>query len=445
MKAHINLTLIACLFAGHLYSQVGIGTTTPDPSAILDITATDKGILLPSISLGNVNNSTLDGTNTAEHGLLIWNSNPLVVGGGGVGFYYYNTSFWERLSTQNRDAENGLNLTGNAVRLGGSLLQNTTISNGVYDLDIDLTGLGDFHIQDTGVNHFSVESAGDANFGGDVFWRDESTTGITLASLIDNGDDGQFRIYENGNVSIDLDANGVSVFNQQGLDRDFRVESDTNPNALGIDASRDIVTVGTPTVGLPNNGATINGVTVDYVASFYTPDLTNGTAVQLGSTEYIMDSGNLQMSVYASWLPYYPMGTPAFTLGNAAQRWSSVWAINGTIQTSDTRLKKNIKSLEYGLSEVLQINPITYQWKDGIDTSDKIGFSAEELRNILPEVVVTHSYELEKEGGTVIKKENEHLGVYYSDIIPVLTKAIQEQQALILKLEQRINILENKK
>ncbi|WP_432412798.1 tail fiber domain-containing protein [Rasiella sp. SM2506] len=444
MKALINVTIVACFFAGHLYSQVGIGTTTPDASSILDITATDKGVLLPSVSLGNVNDTTLDGTNAAETGLLIYNNNPLVAGGGGVGFYYFNSAFWQRLSTQNRDAENGLNLTGNAVRLGGSLLQNTTITNGAFDFDINLTNNGDFHIQDNGVNHFSVESTGTSFFGGNVFWRNNSTSGTLLAALIASGDDGQFRIYENGDISIDLDANGTSVFNEQGLDRDFRVESNSNPNALGVDAGRDIVTVGTPTVGLPNNGATINGVTVDYVASFYTPDLTNGTAIQLGSTEYIMDSGNLQMSVYGSWLPYYPMGTPAFTLGNAAQRWSSVWAINGTIQTSDTRLKKNIKSLDYGLTEILQINPITYQWKDGIDTSNKIGFSAEELLKIIPEVVVTHSYELDKEGGIAVKKENEHLGVYYSDLIPVLTKAIQEQQNLILKLEQRITTLENK-
>ena len=42
-------------------------------------------------------------------------------------------------------------------------------------------------------------------------------------------------------------------------------------------------------------------------------------------------------------------------------------------------------------------------------------------------------------------EENKRLGVYYSDMIPVTTKAIQEQQELILKLEQRINSIENKK
>jgi len=443
MKALINITIITtCLFAGQLHSQVGIGTTIPDPSSILDISATDKGVLLPSISLGNVNNSMLDGTNTAEHGLLIWNSNPLVVGGSGVGFYYYNTSFWERLSTQNNTAENGVNLTANAIRLGGTLLQNTTISNGAYNLDIDLTGLGDFHIQDAGVNHFSVESIGDINFGGDVYWNDESTTGTILASLVDSGDDGRFRIYENGATSIDLNANGTSVINEQGFDRDFRIESNDNPLALGVNGGENVMFAGTNTLSLTNNGATINGFTLEYVASFYRDDLTNGTAIQLGSTEYITDIGNLIIGPYGSWAPYsdntFDLGTPTF-------RWDDVYATSGVVNTSDIRLKKNVKTLNYGLKEVMALEPISYQWKNGKDTQEiKLGFSAQQLLQTIPEVVKTQEYVYPNENAPGVLQPVENLGVYYSEIIPVLTKAIQEQQTFILKLEQRINTLENK-
>ena len=40
------------------YSQVGIGTTTPDASAILDITSTNKGLLLPRLAAGSITNGT---------------------------------------------------------------------------------------------------------------------------------------------------------------------------------------------------------------------------------------------------------------------------------------------------------------------------------------------------------------------------------------------------
>jgi hypothetical protein len=70
------------------HSQVGIGTTNPDASSVLDISSTDKGILVPRVSLSNVTNTMIDGTNTAATGLLIYNTNASVTGGNGVGFYF---------------------------------------------------------------------------------------------------------------------------------------------------------------------------------------------------------------------------------------------------------------------------------------------------------------------------------------------------------------------
>lgn len=443
MKILLPFMFITMSFISNsLNGQVGIGTITPEPSSVLDISATDKGLLIPRVSLDNVATTQLDGVNTAIYGLLIWNTNATTVGGSGIGFYYFNAplAIWQRLSSQNVDAENGLNLTGTAVRLGGSLLENTTITNGAFDFDVNLTDLGDFHVQDNGINHFSIESTGIANFGGDVFWNDESTTGTVLASLVDSGNDGRFRIYENGNTSIDLNANGTSVINEQGLDRDFRIESDNNPLALGVNGGENVMFAGTNTLSLTNNGATINGVTLEYVASFYRDDLTNGTAIQLGSTEHITDFGNLIIGPYGAWAPYsdntFDLGTPTF-------RWDDVYATSGIVNTSDIRLKKNIKNLSYGLDEVLKLEPISYQWKNARDPSEvKIGFSAQQLLTVLPEVVKTHEFVYPDENGPGVLQENERLGVYYSDIIPVLTKAIQEQQLIIEKLEKRIETLE---
>ena len=78
-----------------LQAQVGIGTTTPDASSILDINATDKGVLIPQVSLSDVSDTMLDGLNTAATGLLIYNTNAGTVGGSGVGYYYFNGSIWE--------------------------------------------------------------------------------------------------------------------------------------------------------------------------------------------------------------------------------------------------------------------------------------------------------------------------------------------------------------
>ncbi len=71
----------------------------PDESAMLDIQSSNKGILIPRVDLDNVNTGMLDGQNIAAAGLLIYNTNPQIVGGEGIGFYFFNGSTWERIST----------------------------------------------------------------------------------------------------------------------------------------------------------------------------------------------------------------------------------------------------------------------------------------------------------------------------------------------------------
>ena len=93
---------------------------------------------------------------------------------------------------------------------------------------------------------------------------------------------------------------------------------------------------------------------------------------------------------------------------------------------SDFNLKDDILNLKYGLNDILQLQPVEYTYKS--NGSKQLGFIAQDIGTILPEVV---SFE-------------ESMSVNYQAIIPVLTKAIQEQQALIKALEQRIINLENK-
>lgn len=57
------------------FSQVGIGTQNPDKSSILDITSTNKGVLLPRV---NLTSATMDldanAATTQPAGMLVYNS-----------------------------------------------------------------------------------------------------------------------------------------------------------------------------------------------------------------------------------------------------------------------------------------------------------------------------------------------------------------------------------
>ncbi|WP_031425514.1 hypothetical protein [Flavimarina sp. Hel_I_48] len=98
-----------------LYSQVGIGTSAPDPSSILDISATNKGLLIPRVSLSSISNSTIDGKYTNATGLLIYNTNAALPGG--TGFYYWDGSAWDTMkaSTQSNATTGNWSTSGNVI------------------------------------------------------------------------------------------------------------------------------------------------------------------------------------------------------------------------------------------------------------------------------------------------------------------------------------------
>ncbi|NBW23705.1 MAG: tail fiber domain-containing protein [Caulobacteraceae bacterium] len=109
---------------------------------------------------------------------------------------------------------------------------------------------------------------------------------------------------------------------------------------------------------------------------------------------------------------------------------------NGKLQaaTSDMNLKNTIENSPFGLNEILLLNPVTFLYNDTnrkIDSDVKeVGFIAQDVFDIIPNAVSST--------GTG------DLQLDYRAITATLTKAIQEQQALIKALEQRIINLENK-
>lgn len=76
-------------------AQTGIGTTTPDASAKLDVSATNKGFLPPRVTLTSyTDNSTIPNPAT---GLLIYNTGNNV--GLTAGYYYWNGNAWATIAT----------------------------------------------------------------------------------------------------------------------------------------------------------------------------------------------------------------------------------------------------------------------------------------------------------------------------------------------------------
>jgi hypothetical protein len=134
---------------------------------------------------------------------------------------------------------------------------------------------------------------------------------------------------------------------------------------------------------------------------------------------------NLELRAARHWFDggdVTPTGDATQSLGSSSHRWSSVWAANGTIQTSDARLKREVAGFRYGLREVLQLRPVTFEWKDRPEDRPHLGLIAQEVQRVIPETVVAGS------------DPAAMLGMTYTDLVPVLIKAIQEQQGSIAAL-----------
>ena len=109
-----------------------------------------------------------------------------------------------------------------------------------------------------------------------------------------------------------------------------------------------------------------------------------------------------------------PSTDNAYPLGNSTYRWSAVYAANGTIQTSDQRLKSNVATTTYGLADVMKLRPVSFTWTAQPQQGTKLGFIAQEVQPILPETV------------NVGDDANHTLGLSYTEFIPVIVSAIQQ-------------------
>lgn len=96
-----KLLLLALLFPTLFFAQVGIGTTTPDASAKLEVSATDKGFLQPRVALNSTNNAENTISNPAT-GLMVYNTATAGSGDTAVtpGVYYNNGTTWQRVANQ---------------------------------------------------------------------------------------------------------------------------------------------------------------------------------------------------------------------------------------------------------------------------------------------------------------------------------------------------------
>ena len=106
---------------------------------------------------------------------------------------------------------------------------------------------------------------------------------------------------------------------------------------------------------------------------------------------------------------------------------------NGTIQvnTSDYRLKENVKPIVGALDKVLNLKGVNFEWidKESRGHGKQIGMIAQQVQKHVPEVVF---------------EKDDVYGMNYSPLVSLLVEAIKDQQPQIDELKQRLDKLERR-
>ena len=194
--------------------------------------------------------------------------------------------------------------------------------------------------------------------------------------------------------------------------------------------------------------------------------ITSGGAVVIGGTTAVLTSGNranLTLSGTASSLLGFSNGT-SYTgyiyndYGANVFQWVStgntiqvVNSSNGVQLTSgatswsslsDERLKNITGNIENAVDSLMTLRAIKHTWKSDGNNKENLGLIAQDVEKVFPQVIDKNKLpsKLDDEN----KNETEYLTVRYTELIPVLVKAIQELKTQNDDLQAQITELKNK-
>ena len=151
-------------------------------------------------------------------------------------------------------------------------------------------------------------------------------------------------------------------------------------------------------------------------------DSNGGIAIQAGdsSIAYLVfgdngdyDAGRIAYKNASHDLCFYTDNTEEMVLDSDGDLHVDRDVVAFSTTPSDKRLKTNIKDINYGLETIMKLNPKQYDWKK--DETHDIGFIAQEVEKIIPEIVKDKKH---------FDKEIKTLD--YEKLTAVLIKAVQE-------------------
>jgi hypothetical protein len=384
-KFLIFLFPTCALFTANAQSNVGIGTTTPNSKAALEVVSSgnNQGILIPRLSAAQ---RLAIAVGASENSLLVYDKDS-------AAYMYWNGAAWKLLlsgSTTTVTANNGLTKTGSNIALGGTLTSNTSVAMGANTLTF--TG-GKLGIGTLPTQTFEVRGAGST--GGTLTMRLTNSLANTLFTVADDGSVG---------VNNKLQTNTFQVIN--GAAAGSVLTSDATGNATW-QAPAGPVTA--------DNGLTKTGSNIALGGALTAATDVNTSGFNLSFS----GTGNVGIGMV-------PGGAYKLEVNGLLKT-------SGITEVSDIRWKKNINTIDHALTKVMQLRGVTYNWRanefkdKNFESTTQIGLIAQEVEKVFPELVKTDV--------------NGYKSVEYSKVVAILIQAVKEQQLIIAGQQEQITDL----
>jgi trimeric autotransporter adhesin len=429
------LTFISLFSPSKAQQGVAINTSGAAPlsSAILDVTDTTKGILIPRVKLVSVTDVVTIAS--PANSLLVFNNNATITGGAGKGFYFYNGAKWQKLNDSL-----SWNINGNSGTVDGTHFIGTTDNaplnfkiNNQKAGKIEVFGNTIFGYQAANVNQSGKITAygNKALFSNNFGFYNTAIGEATLYANYDGAYDtalGAFAL-----SSHKLGSNNTAL----GHFALFSDTSGTNNTAVGYYAL-SINRAGTGNTSVGNNALIGDANHINCSAFGFNAFAGGGGAMDnsmaLGYNTNVLASNSVRI------------GNSLVTSIGGGSSWTAL---------SDGRFKKNILENVPGLNFILTLRPVTYNLD--LDALAKYTKQPDSARNRSKEIIREAdiqtgfiAQEVEQAANNlgykfsgVDKPKNsvDTYGLRYAEFTVPLVKAVQEQQIIIDKLNQKLDEL----
>jgi hypothetical protein len=423
MKKIFTIAIFATASHIGLAQSVGIGTTSPAASAQLHIASTNRGLLIPQISLDSLKDIT--SIASPANGLMIFNTTqPGLKNDLMRGYYYYSTiaGTWIRmadnyndnpwqtgglLGIQLRDKADGVemmdNYTGSAINYTPKVKILKMLDSSALNSKNNITAL-----VISGVDRKT--SAG---------WESRVKTSI---------------VFENSYLLTNGTSSGTNSVAISSYTENTGTTANNLTNGLAFytfATPQNTATLDTPSlsmyrhnVGIGTYVTDINNVTE---GRLQVTGFSNGDQLSLRHPSSVNLKWGLYVSSIDSSLNFYSNGSLRANIDRVTGVYTAL---------SDRNLKKNIRPLEPVLGSIMKLPTYSFNYLDSRDTDKRVlGFMAQDIQPYFPELVYQR-YDREL--------TRPLLTLNYSGLGVIAIKGVQELQLIIQKQQEQIGLQDQK-